>query len=307
MTPKHKTIASLSVLIILIAAALYYILKNIGQFKKISLIHPLFLIPLIIIFLLGYICVALITKSLLYPLKINLTDKEAYALSIITGFYNLITPFRGGALVRAIYLKKRYNFAYTKFISTLSASYILIFIVASLIGIFSIGLIYINQKMFSPVLLLIFLIVLLPLLAIAFFSPKFPKSKSHILNKIIEVINGWHKIKNNSKIIITTSSLTLIQLIFSSLMFLLEFNVFGFEITFPQAMLLTSITSLSILISITPASLGISEAITVFTALAIGISPVQSLSVAILGRLISFSTLFALGPIFSYLLLKQKK
>jgi len=44
----------------------------------------------------------------------------------------------------------------------------------------------------------------------------------------------------------------------------------------------------------------------VFSGLVIGITPAQSLSVAILGRIVGIITIFTLGPIYSYILLKHK-
>ena len=82
--------------------------------------------------------------------------------------------------------------------------------------------------------------------------------------------------------------------------------VFGIEINYLSALFLASMGSLGILVALTPAGLGVSEAIIVFSALTIGISPIQSLSVAILGRAISFLVLFILGPIFSIILLRNK-
>ena len=88
-------------------------------------------------------------------------------------------------------------------------------------------------------------------------------------------------------------------------MLYLQFRVFGFDIDFIKCLFLASLGSLSILISITPAGLGINEAVIVFSALTIGITPAQSLLVALLGRVISFLVLFILGPIFSALLIKH--
>ena len=127
------------------------------------------------------------------------------------------------------------------------------------------------------------------------------------VNKISRIMNGWHLIKNNKKIIFSIIIFSLLQLLISSYMLYLQFKVFGIDIPFISAVFITSITSLSILISITPANLGIQEAITVFSALTLGISPAQSLSAALLGRVIQMIVLFVLGPIFSYVLFKRKE
>jgi uncharacterized protein (TIRG00374 family) len=264
------------------------------------------LLPLILLFIINYLFVGIITKNLLQPLNVKLSFIEAFKLSIVTGFYNLITPFRGGMAVRAVYLKKKHNFTYTNFLATLAASYILIFLVASILGLISVYLIYTSEKIFSQILFLIFLGAFISMTFTIIFSPKIPLTKYKFINKFIEVINGWHLIKNNKKVIFSVVFFSLIQTLLTSFMVYLQFNVFGIEITFAKCIFLSAIGVFSLLVGITPANLGIGEAITVFSALTIGITPVQSLSVAILGRLISFSVLFILGPIFSYQLLRNK-
>ena len=91
----------------------------------------------------------------------------------------------------------------------------------------------------------------------------------------------------------------------SSLGFILAFKTFGIDIPISSALLLASLANLSLLIAITPANLGVAEAVTIFTALAVGISVPQSLAVSLLNRAVQMLVLFVLGPIFSYNLLKK--
>lgn len=304
MTPKTKKLLGIGILLIIVALFIYYIIEHISDFKQLSLVNPIYLFVLIALFIFTYYLISIITKNLLYPLGVKLKGFEAFALSIVTGFYNLITPFRGGTIVRAGYLKKKHNFSYTDFLATLSASYVLIFLIASLIGIISTLAIYFISGIFSWILILVFAGIFFPLLFIVVFSPRLNERKNKWINRFIRVINGWNIIKNNKKVILIIAIASLLQIIVTALMLYFQFGVFGIEIDFIACLFLASIVSLSILISITPAGLGINEAVIVFSALTIGITPAQSLLVALLGRAISFLVLFTLGPIFSALLIK---
>ena len=306
MSHTLKKIFSIIVLLSLVALALYYLFNNFHEFKQLSLKNIYLLLPIVIIFLINYFFTGLSTIYIMKPVNLNLKFWESFQLSIITGFYNLITPFRGGMAVRALYLKKKHNFPYVDFISTLAASYILIFLTASFIGLISTYIIYKTTNIFNWIIFLIFLISFLLMTLIIIFSPRISESQNYIINKISRIMNGWHLIKNNKKIIFSIIIFSLLQLLISSYMLYLQFKVFGIDIPFISAVFITSITSLSILISITPANLGIQEAITVFSALTLGISPAQSLSAALLGRVIQMIVLFILGPIFSYVLFRRK-
>ena len=300
-----KTIASIFVLLVIVALFAYYISKHIQDFKSLTLVNPALLIALIAIFLFTYYLISIVTKNLIYPLGVYLKNSEAFALSVVTGFYNVITPAHGGMAVRAVYLKKKHNFTYTSFLSSLAGMYVITFLIASLIGIISSLVIYFYSGVFSKIIFAIFLTIFFSLLITMLFSPKIPLSKNNFLNRFIQVINGWHLIKNNKRAIIIVSLVSILQTIIGAFMLSLQFRVFGINVNFIKCLFLTSIGSLSILISITPAGLGINEAVAVFSALTIGITPTQSLSVALLGRVIQMLVLFALGPIFSAILIKH--
>jgi uncharacterized protein (TIRG00374 family) len=251
--------------------------------------------------------ISVVNNELLRALNIVMGLWESFMLSIVTGFYNLIMPFRGGMAVRAVYLKKKYKFAYVHFLASLSAVYVLTFLVASLLGIISTLWIYFETGVLSWILFLVFDVVFILMLGIIFVSPQFKERENKWLNRFIKVINGWHLIKKNKRVIFVTSFVTLIQILLSSLMMWLQFRVFGIEVSFVAAVFLSAIGSLSILIGLTPGNLGIQEAIVVFSAATIGISTAESLSAALLGRAVSLVVLFVLGPIFSYLLMRNGK
>ena len=65
-------------------------------------------------------------------------------------------------------------------------------------------------------------------------------------------------------------------------------------------MFLAVISYMGMLIGITPSSIGIKETLVVVSAATIGIAPVESLSVALLGRFVTVGILCLLGPILSY-------
>jgi len=306
MTPLHKKILSVAILLILVALAIYYLKNNISDFNQLAIVSPWLIILLVILFLITYVAISSINLYLLKPLGVNLEVKESFMLSVMTGFYNLITPFRGGMAARAVYLKKKYKFPYIDFLATLAASYVLIFLVAGIVGLFSVYYIYKITAQLSLIILGVFLVSTLSMLFIIIFSPRIPETKYPWLNRFIRVINGWHLIRKNKKVVLATLFFSFLQLLIGSTMLYLQFRVFGIQIPFTSTLFITALNSIGILLAITPAGLGITEAITVFSASTLGILPAQSLSAALLGRAISLIVLFILGPIFSYILLKKK-
>src|SRR3989344_746916 len=162
--------------------------------------------------------------------------------------------------VRGIYLNKKYGFSYTNFLATLAASYILTFFIAAILGLFSILNIYLTRDIISWPIFTIFSGMFLIFLIVIVFSPKIPQTRYQFVNRFVDVLNGWHLINNKRKIIIAVSLMSIVQLLLSALSLFLQFNVFGIDITLSSAIFLSAMSSLSLLIGITPAGLGINEA-----------------------------------------------
>ncbi|MEM3067678.1 MAG: lysylphosphatidylglycerol synthase transmembrane domain-containing protein [Thermoplasmata archaeon] len=306
MLKNRKQIFGLAILLILIVWLGVYLYQHSEDFKQLSLVSPKLIFALIIIFLINYLITGIMTIELLRPLHIRLGIKEAFSISLMTGFYNLITPFRGGIAARALYLNKKHSFSYSDFMAALSANYILVFLVASIIGIITSIIIFFERDIFNPIIFGVFIGVALPLTAIVFSSREIPYTKYRIFNFIIKTANGWQVIKRNKRVIVTNVLLSIIQITIGAYAGMLQFGVFGVSLSYIEGLFLASLGTLSLIISITPAGLGIGEAVTVFSALTLGITPVQSLSAAILGRGISILVLFTLGPISTYILYRAK-
>ena len=298
---KIKNLISGSVLILIIIYLIYYINNNLQNFKQLTMTNTLYLVPLLIFFLLSLYLNGIMLKTLMKPFKIKLKNNEAFGLAAITNFYNIITPFRGGAAARAIYLKKKHDFPYVHFLATLSAIYILIFLVSSIVGIFSMLTL---QEKSIPILITLSILTIF-LLLIIIFSPRIKEKRNKWLNRFIKVINGWHLIKNNKRIIAITIIISLVQVLLTALNNLIAYQIFGIEITLAKALFIAAISNLSIIIAITPGNLGIGDAINVFTANIVGIPLTEAIATTMLLRAVNLAIIFILGPIYSYKLIKK--
>jgi uncharacterized membrane protein YbhN (UPF0104 family) len=299
---KTKKIIPILVIMATLVLLIFYIKNNVNSFKQLTIANPLNLILLSIIILIALYLNGITLKTLMKPFKIKLKSMEAFQLSLITNFYNLITPFRGGAAARAIYLKKKYNFPYVNFLATLSAIYLLIFLVSAIIG-----LITLITLKFNLIIFLLFTAIIISTLAIIIFSPKIKLTKNKWLNRFIKLVNGWHLIKNNKRIIIITIIISILQILLTAINNIIAYQIFNISLTLTQALFIAAITNLSIIVAITPGNLGIGDAINVFSANLIGIPLTQAIAAAILLRAVNLIVIFILGPIASYKLMKNEK
>jgi len=299
MKNSHKKILSISILLIVFCFIFTYILINYHDFNNISIKNPVNLLPIILLLLIRSESGALVTRTILRSLNTEITHYEAFRLSIITTFYNLVTPFRGGAFARAIYLKKIHNLSYTDFIASLSATYLILYLLTSAIGLAALVYIYSTTNTLSIIYPALYFILFVFFLTIIIYCPKIRLTENKIANRFLQVLLYWNRLRNKKIIITETSIYSFIQILSSSTIFMLLYRLFGFDLSLFESIFIVSIVNFSLVFQITPANFGVQEALIALSGAAIGVPVSESLAAAILGRAVSFGLFFILGGFFS--------
>ncbi|MDA1060787.1 MAG: lysylphosphatidylglycerol synthase transmembrane domain-containing protein [bacterium] len=282
---------ALSVIIttIILGLIFWYLSANREIFTSLSNIKPIYLIPAFLLQITIIYVNGRYIKALARPFNIDL--KEHFALSIAASFFNLITPFRGGAGLRAIYMKKKHKLNYSHFLASLFGNYMIIFQVASILGILT----FLFVPMHPPILIAFAILFIVTTILIIF--PRPFKTKNILTIKINKVLEGWKMIKDHPKLLSKLILYTITNLLLGSMINLVIFMGLGLEITFFKAFYLSIITVLAIFINITPGSVGITEGFYMISSNVIGITPGLSLVIALTIRAINTITLITLGPI----------
>lgn len=302
---KLTTIISISLTIIILSLLGLFLAKNIHVFKELKNIKLSYTIYAYIATLTTLYLGGLTIKLLATPFKIEL--KEHFSLSIAAGFINLITPFRGGAGLRAVYMKKKHGLSYSHFLASLFGNYIVIFLVSPFITLLSLYYIYLKHGIFNIYLTLFFLALFLGTLFIVLFHKNQFKSNNIITSKLNKVIEGWKIIKKNKATVIKITLLTFITIIISGFLNQIVFLALGVEINLIIALYFSGVGLISMFLNFTPGSLGITETIYLISATIIGISPEISVLAALIIRAVRISFLITLGPLFNIMLAKKIK
>ncbi len=293
------------ILVIVILAVIFF--KNnlneiIETIRKVSFFDFLILSTLTIItIILNGNKIEILTRY--YNLKLKF--KEWFGLSAITTMSNYLAPFGLGMSLRGIYLKKKHNFSYKLFLTTLATSYLTSFLLYSLVGILIILYAYLKYNFFNLLISLIFIITFIACLAIIIFSPKIRYSKNKYVNHFIWIINNWNKMKKNWRLLIKLSLNDFFSLLNYSIRIFFIFYILSNKISFTSGILISLLTLFSLIIGLTPASIGVKEALIVYSTTVIGKSINLGILVAAIDRGVSIVYVFILGGIFSYLLLKN--
>ncbi len=302
---NKRNIYKILIYIIVFIGSVYFLYKSKDEFSELRIQNYILILPLIILNILFFISNGLVTKIIIEIFNVRLSFKEWLGLSVTNTLGNYISPFRGGSISNALYLKKRYSFSYTSFISMLSGTYIIIFWINSLVGIISLILTNIFYDIYSSIILILFIFSFISLSFIIIIAPRFPATRHTFINKFIQVINDWNIIRKKVDVLFKISLIAVLNIIIMTLMSYIEFQLIGIKIGLLKLLVISLFSTFSIFLSITPANLGIREAFSIYSGQLLGIPISQVLAVSIIDRLINFLLSLILGVYYSNILLNK--
>ena len=122
------------ILLALAGIALWYGYTHKELFLNLKKISAFSLIALILLVFVSQILNGCMFKYLMRIFKTNLGFREWFGLSVCNTMFNYYLPARGGIVVRAYYLKKKYGFSYSHYTSLIVGSYIIIFMLSAGMG-----------------------------------------------------------------------------------------------------------------------------------------------------------------------------
>lgn len=277
----------------------YFFGKNPDLLTQIKSISPVILFGLFCLYTTLLAINGYFLKIITQPFGI--TIKNHFWLSATTSLLNLVTPFRGGAVFRGWYLKKKYNLDLKDIFITIAGSYPIIFFVNSFLGL----LLLTYEASMGNVL---------PLWGWIFFGGVFvgtlllffiPEIKHKKLRKLNLLIQGWHKITQNKSLLLSSFFLYFLFSFISAIPIFLLLLAIDIDTSFYKAFIISVFSIFSVLINITPAGLGITEVFLVIGGSLIGLSVETMLFISIIQRGIMIITNLFWGGLGKIILLRD--
>lgn len=299
-----KTIMTLALFLVAAAGIGLYLKHHpelIGHVREISPWNMIFLFLMSVVTLaVNGLYLRIFTKKF----NIHLKLKEWFGLASVTAMGNYLTPFSGGLLARAAYLKRRYDFPYVHFLAMLAANYMIAFTVISVTGIVTM-LTMAGTASYSWLILFFFLATLLTILLVSL-VPSMPIGSDHRLLRLVRsALEGLDVIRRDGVLSRKLIALTFFNVAVGGLLFFVVFASIGYAVPFAVALLIYLLTSFTLLINITPGNLGVQEAAASLAAAILGAGADVGLLASLIVRAVAILAAFTLGPIFSYLLSKE--
>lgn len=242
------------------------------------------------------------------PHGVKLTKREAFGLAAITRFSNQFSPSYVGATIRATYMKRTHGISVAKFSSSFIISNLLQFMISGLLTIATFlaldpssrhdGLLYVVCGFVLAFIALIYL----PIGFIKKFIDKLERRGRRtkmVAERIGVLLDSYSTVRSHPKLLTNTMLWMLVTTFSFGIDYFLLYSALGFHISIVGALFIASLSGWSILIAITPGSLGIREGLMILAAKIAGVSLSATLLVAILLRIIMFLTSGALSAYYS--------
>lgn len=274
----------------------WYIVKHWNDFKSIINVPLLNLLTLYGIFMASLFCSGLYTKYIIAVFGPILSIRESFKLSVATAAANYMTFFRGGAGVRALYLKTNYRLAFADFLSALSAMYLMHFVVNGLMGLWGMIILYFQGKPFDLPFSIFFAASGLFSAAIILIRIRLPAFDKFPLREIARVINGWELIRQNKIVLQILFANTILYFLIFVFQTKIAFSCYGIDLSWGASIFYTAGRIPVSFATITPGAIGILEGFTIYMGKTFNYSTADALMVQMLLRFITISTLIAAGP-----------
>lgn len=304
---KAGKIAPYLVTLLFLFLGIRYIYANIDKFSEVTIESTYGIIGVVITLLAVFFLNGIIFQKLVEIFRIRMNLLEALALSFVTTMGNYIVPYVGGMGFRGAYLKKKYDFPISWFMSTVAAVGLLSLIISAVMGL----LVILVMSSLSGYLHLTEFIIFAGAFSggviILIIRYKKINSRHWFANKINNIIAGWGIISRDRKrLTILIYILTIISVV-RVLLIYFAFSAFTSGVSIFKIAVVTAMERMSAILDITPARIGVTESIIVISARSLDFSPVLSLSAAVLTRIISVILSFAGGAISSFFLVRSVK
>jgi uncharacterized protein (TIRG00374 family) len=305
----RKNLKNVVFILILAAGLIYLYFKGPGlrSFLNLNILEILLLLA---VSFLGYLAVGLSFKSLLRIFDLDIPFKEWFGLTMCNTMFNYYLPARGGTVVKAYYLKKKYGLGYSHYAALMAGSLLLGLAVTSLVGL----LIVLFTSVITGRLIVSWAVAFFSILAGVLLAGSIAsqllrlkiRSKFERLNLfLLNIKDGLSYFSQRKKFTFNFCLFSALFLLLMAMRLYLCFLALNFDVELWDVLLIMAVTQFSFLISVIPGNLGIKEGIIVFSAGLLGISAHQALTAAILDRTISMVFIFGFGFVYSKMLLNK--
>lgn len=273
----------------------FYIVNNPDSYKDLLIIDALTVGIVVLIKSFTLILNSIFNFQLLKAFKVNLNYFEALYISSVTFLGNFYLPARSGANFRLLYLNRVHNLKSPALTSIFFYFVFVTILLSSFFGMVSLIIIRSNNSfLYFASLILLFCILNFSIFILQKRYTVKNKSKNTFRKWINKTQEEWNLISSKPRLQFFLISITTLNYFLFALELTIIFNFMFNKIPLFEIFYFNSLSLFSSLVSITPASLGIKEAIILISNDILGFELANLVSILFIERTISI--IFSIIP-----------
>ena len=244
-----------------------------------------------------------VLKHSVSPYGVKLKFSEHFGIIIVTFFSNYIIPFLGFG-VRGVYLKKKHGLKYKDFSQSLIGVLVIEWSIFALIAVVAATSLFWSGQPVSYLLVLLMVGILCGFVFLFAVRPNWVPDFLPLSKIIKGVLADWQSYTNHRKALGLVAFYTMLEAICFAFAFVIAYKALFPEVPAAASVFAASLSDLSLIIRILPASAGSLEGALQLAMLPYGLAFSDNLSVALITRAALAVIFIPLGPIFFWHLLK---
>lgn len=212
----------------------------------------------------------LILRDLVAHFGVRLHTRAWLGLTLVGSLLNMVSPVRGGAALRAMYLKRVHGVPLSEVTTVLVGSTVCGLAVSAALGAIAIAALGVPGGAYGTIALLSSFLVAAILSVLLWASPPSLAGASPILARLTRVAAGWRSLGERRGLLLRLYVWSGLAAVLHAAAFLLAFRLASFEGAWLVPVASSAFARIGTLLAITPAGLGIFEAFGVVSARIVG-------------------------------------
>lgn len=303
---NYKSPYSIILTVFVLCALGIYIYRNQDLFAALGKISVLDFIILIGTYAAFILSLSYLNKLIFQKLDPRIKTREIIGLQFVNNLLNKVLP-KGGVAFRAMYLKRNYQLSYAFFLASFAGLVLLSIAAQALVSLVAMLWVYIQTSLLDPLLLFGFGGLLLGTIGIMLFKPQFSSEGNWVLKQIKMLAEGWNIVVQNPREILLYISVSVVILMIDALNMLIIFRALEIQITYSEAIILSSLSIIFSYVNITPDGLGIREVAYLYITSILTMSNPQIVLGSLTQRAVSLVAALLFGGISYLALVKDSK
>ncbi len=296
-------LARLGMLVVVLGLIAWYVARHIEDFRVVGDIHWTALAAAMALDVLIYVYSAAAVVLTVHLFGPRVRVGEAMLLSLLTRFGNILLPLRGGAVMRAVYLKRAHGLTYAHFLAGLSAMLLAMLAVSLISAIGGLGYVGWATGQTFPSVIVLLSGALVAILLTVVLRPRIGSGESGGLRGHIQrLIDGYQLVSRHRPSLVGLLAVSTMHVLTMAGIYAVLLAAMGKAAPWGFLIVIVALGNISTVVQVTPGNVGVYEGLLAILGSLMGLAVADILAATLAWRVLDTVLILVTGPVSSVIL-----